>query len=108
METVRIDVRSDDPAKVVVAVAGEVDMAVHDLFLERLAEVIRGAGTREVIVDLSETSFMDSGGIRVLIEGRRLAYSLDVVYLVTGVKGLVQTVLEVSGVLNTLTAVHRP
>jgi anti-sigma B factor antagonist len=60
-------VELDDEA--VVEVAGEIDTVAQD----RLRHVIDEArsGGRRLVVDLSETTFMDSTGLRVLLEAWR-------------------------------------
>lgn len=98
----RIDVHTDDPRGVVVAVAGEVDMSVHEQLLDSLRTAVEVAdvGTvRKVVVDLSQTSFLDSVGIRVLIQGRRAADLLGIEYFVAGAEGMVARVLDITGVV---------
>jgi anti-sigma B factor antagonist len=53
----------------IVEVAGEIDIAAHG----RLRDVIdeARAGGRRLVIDLSETTFMDSTGLRVLLEAWR-------------------------------------
>ena len=106
MDVTRIDVHIDDPRGVVVAVSGEVDMSVHDKLLDTLQSAVKIADVedvKKVVVDLSQTSLLDSVGIRVLIQGRKAADLLGVEYLVTGATGLVHRVLDITGVLTFLT-----
>jgi anti-sigma B factor antagonist len=50
-----------------VAVLGEVDPASADRFAESLTEAARGA-TGDLVLDLRELTFMDSSGLRVLVD----------------------------------------
>lgn len=103
MDAARIAVHSHDPRQVVVAVYGEIDISVHDKLLDVLQSAVKIADVTKVVVDLSGTSFLDSGGIGVLVQGRQAADLLGIEYLVTGVTGMVHRVLEVTGVLTLLT-----
>ena len=52
----------------VIALTGEVDLYTAPEFKEQLVDVI-GKGAREVIVDLSDTTFIDSTTLGVLVGG---------------------------------------
>jgi len=109
MPLARIDLRSDHPDEVVVAVSGEIDLAKHGELLSALETAVKKADidvARRVVVDLSQTSFLDSGGIRTLVHGRQAADAMGIEYLVIGASGIVHTVLEVTGVLAFLTHDH--
>jgi anti-sigma B factor antagonist len=51
--------------RLVVGVAGEIDHGSADAFLEAVV-ALRAEGDRHLVLDLSECSFCDSAGIRVL------------------------------------------
>jgi anti-sigma B factor antagonist len=55
---------SDD--ETVVYVRGEVDLTTHDTLVRMLDDA--AARSQNVIVDLSRTTFMDSSGLRTLME----------------------------------------
>ena len=52
----------------VIALSGEVDLYTAPEFKQQLLEVI-GKGGKEVVVDLSETTFIDSTTLGVLVGG---------------------------------------
>lgn len=54
----------------VLAVAGEVDLATVPE-LERAIKAILDDGSSKLMIDLSDTSFMDSTGLRVLVMANR-------------------------------------
>ncbi len=101
----RIDVHADDPQRVVVSVVGEIDLATRDRLQSALLSVIEQTGTdHKVIVDMSQTSFLDSTGIAVLVRTREKALAAGIEFSITGATGMVRQVLELTGVLQTLTS----
>lgn len=57
-------------ARVVVAPAGEIDIATAPV----VSEVLRAArGPAPLVLDLSGVRFMDTAGLRIIVEERRLA-----------------------------------
>lgn len=91
-----LDLELDRSARVpVLTVRGEIDVLTAPELGERLQEVAC-EGHKDVAVDLSEVSYMDSEGIKVLI---RLRNSLgeDGEVTIRGATGPVLRVLEVSG-----------
>ncbi|WP_196279146.1 STAS domain-containing protein [Catellatospora vulcania] len=103
METSGVDLTGNDPSEAVVAVSGEIDLAVRDDLLDTLHTAIRSAGVARVVVDLSQVSFMDSTGLHVLIAARERAHRSGVGFRVAGATGIVRRVLAVTGVLDLLT-----
>jgi anti-sigma B factor antagonist len=100
----RIDVHTDDPQRVVVAVVGEIDLATRDKLESAIVTAIGVAGSdHKVIVDLAQTTFLDSTGIAVLVRGREAAAEANTHYSINGAYGMVRHVLELTGVLAVLT-----
>lgn len=100
----RIDVYADDPQRVVVSVAGEIDLASRDKLQSAILTAIDQAGTHhKVIVDLSQTTFLDSTGIAVLVRSREAASAVLTDLSIAGATGMVRQVLELTGVLEALT-----
>jgi anti-anti-sigma factor len=94
-------------AAVVVAVAGEVDLASAD----DVAVVVRAAfefhaGT--VVIDLTDVRFLASAGLSVLIEAERTAReSNQLLHVVVGEHLSVARSLATSGLADHLTLFHR-
>lgn len=88
--------------EVVVVVAGDVDLPVHGALAEAIGRAARTAGVQRVVVDLSDTVFLDSGAIGTLMAARRSAAVLGVGVVITGASGMVRRVLAVTGVLDAL------
>jgi anti-anti-sigma factor len=82
----------------VVVVRGEIDMAVEDRFTAALRDAVSRADGGLVVVDLTQTSFLDSTGIRALVDGLHAANAAGTGFRVVGVSGMVRRVLEVTGV----------
>jgi anti-sigma B factor antagonist len=89
----------------------EVDRATVDRFKAQLAEglgryddakLAAGRCTTAVVVDLSDVEFLDSTGIRALLDTDREATRLGGRLLVTGANGIVRRMLELTGVLQHL------
>ena len=72
--SLEVDVVSQDPVTVITA-RGEIDLAT----VRALRDAIDGAdaGAPAVIVDLSEVTFLDSSGLRVLAQCQRRLTSED-------------------------------
>ncbi|WP_144126577.1 STAS domain-containing protein [Catellatospora sichuanensis] len=103
MEVAKVDVHGGDPREAVVAVSGEIDLAVREDLLNSLYETIHTADVTRVVVDLSQVSFMDSTGLHVLFAARKRAHRSGVAFNVVGAVGLVRRVMAVTGVLELLT-----
>jgi anti-sigma B factor antagonist len=85
-----------------VAPVGEVDLATVGEVAEHL-RALQAAGMRRVVLDLRRVTFMDSTGVRLLLEhdagARRDGYAFAVVPGPTPV----QRVLELAGITDHLT-----
>jgi len=65
---VNFDVKTDqvDDSTYVIALAGEVDLYTAPEFKQQLLDAI-GKGAKDVIVDFSDTTFIDSTTLGVLV-----------------------------------------
>lgn len=93
-----VEVRLDG-AGVRVAPHGEIDIATADRLQARIAELLAGGCTR-LVLDLEGVRFMDSTGIRLLVELTRSARDDHWELAVIRVPHAVRRVLELSGVLD--------
>jgi anti-sigma B factor antagonist len=83
--------------RVVVAVAGDVDMLTAGRLREGVAEAVRVAGAGPVIVDLERVPFLDSSGIQALLDGYHTAMVAGGTLTVRGANGTVARVLQIVG-----------
>jgi anti-anti-sigma factor len=93
-----IDVRQDGEARVVIAVAGEVDMATAP----QLGEVLGTQTGVDLVVDLSRVPFLDSSGLSVLVRTRADLAGTGRTLRVIGEQDNVRKILEVTGLLGPL------
>ena len=82
--------------KTAVVVSGEVDAATSDTLRAAIFDVIEG-GQSSVVVDMSEVSFIDSSGLRVLIGGYKAADAAGGSLKVGSPSGAVVRLLEITG-----------
>jgi anti-sigma B factor antagonist len=95
-------VTSADGATHTVIITGELDLDGVDQVSQALTEAIEIAGTVKVVADLGPTQFLDSSGINVLIMARNEAERHGVQFRVVNASGLVEEVLQLTGVLQLL------
>lgn len=93
---VDVDQRAD---RVVVRVTGELDMATADVFGDALTAVV--SSTPHVVLDLSECTFVDSAGMRVVTATIKEAERVSIV----ASEPAVLRVLEITTV-DTMVSVH--
>jgi anti-sigma B factor antagonist len=80
-----------------VAVSGEMDLATADLVRAALAET---PADQPVVIDLTEMTFIDCSGLRVLLDEHRRRSSR--VYIVFATDGPLSRILEVTRVPHRL------
>jgi anti-sigma B factor antagonist len=93
MTELSLDVSSDPTGQVVIAVAGEVEMVTAP----QLAACILEHATSDVVVDLSNVTFLDSSGITALVHGYNELRKNGHTLRTTGERDLIRRVLEISG-----------
>lgn len=93
--------RVEHPGCTVVTAVGEVDL--HTAPLMRL--VLAGAASAQVVVDLSQVSLIDSGGLNVLAGAHRHARTDGGCLRLVGPTGAVRKVLAITG-LDQVLPIH--
>ena len=92
---------SCEPQSARILAIGELDVSAEPILSAEI-EALRGAGYRRLIVDLSRLAFIDSTGLRCLLdyhaEARRDGFTID---LIRGPE-TVQRVFELTGTLTHL------
>lgn len=69
-ETIHITVESQSKARTILRLGGRLDFAAAPQLREEMEQVI-AAGSRTLIVDLSQIAFVDSSGMGALLHGTR-------------------------------------
>ena len=85
----------------VVRVAGEVDIATAPRLAATLDAVVKADPTR-VLVELDDVTFLDSSGIRALVLAQRRLEDVGAAFVIDGMSEAVKHVLEIAGVLESL------
>jgi anti-sigma B factor antagonist len=80
----------------VVSVTGEIDLATAPAVGAALAE--RASGESALVLDLRETAFLDSSGIRVLVEAHRASQRDGIPFTVVPGDAAIRDLLETTGV----------
>ncbi|ACU72980.1 anti-sigma-factor antagonist [Catenulispora acidiphila DSM 44928] len=83
------------------ALIGDVDFAAHPTLIAQLTTLV-GVG-RAVVVDCSAVTFLDSMGLRALVEGRRAAQIAGVGFELADLSRPVLRVIELSGTTELFT-----
>ena len=92
-ERLRITTTIDERGWLVLTVAGEIDLATAP----QLAACLVDAADRDVAVDLSAVTFLDSSGLSALVAGSRAATANGHVLRTFGERDTIRRVLEISG-----------
>ncbi len=86
-------------------VEGELDIATAPLLAEEIIKAER-TNALAVVLDLSQTSFIDSTGVRVLVEAENRSQQNGKRLRIAPVPGAVEKVLNLCGVLDRFTFVR--
>ena len=92
---------------VVVTVSGELDMADADQVGQVLAKAVQ-SGTPIVRLQVADLTFADSSAIKAILTGALGADERGVKFELVNPRGLVQRLLDVTGLTEVLTIVHEP
>src|ERR1051326_1119632 len=95
MTPVSIDAREDGVLEVVLR--GEIDYTNAAPVTQTVSEAVDRVRPVTVRVDLTEVTFLDSSGIRVLITGMKGARAIDAEYRVRGPNSKVLDQLRITG-----------
>jgi anti-anti-sigma factor len=85
------------------AFAGEVDMSNAAEFAEAVATRMDASLHRRVCIDFARVRFLDSAGIKALLDGQRRARQQGRELIVVDMHPSVRRVLEITAVLDLLT-----
>jgi anti-sigma B factor antagonist len=86
-----------DDGALVLTLRGDLDMAAEEVLGPLLRRDLP-AGVHEVVVDLAEVGFLDSTGVRLLLEGRERALGHGAVLTVRNPRPVVLHVLRITSV----------
>lgn len=96
-----MDVRIETAGDTTVAVlVGELDAHTCDAVGEQVVSAVAD-GARDVVVDLSGVSFLDSSGLRVLVRTRQEVLERGGRLRLRGATDVVERVLQITGLAET-------
>ncbi|GAA2361221.1 hypothetical protein Cme02nite_38880 [Catellatospora methionotrophica] len=87
-----------------ITLAGEFDLANEQALTSWLVDAIKADPGRPVEVDMHDVGFIDSSGIRVLLQAHAVAAQHGGTFRLTRASGAVREVLEIVAVYDHLTA----
>jgi len=102
MGDLTFEITADHSSRMVISVAGEVDLATS----AELVDCVQTNADRDVVLDLSRVAFLDSAGVRALVHSYRLLRDSGHTLRTSGEPDNLRMVLEIVGVLDTLHGEH--
>jgi anti-sigma B factor antagonist len=94
---VNVSVRRPEPGSVVVHIRGEIDMASVPRLGELIRQRLRAAYLRTVVLDLSETDFLSTSGLEMLLHAQRRAENRGVALYIVPDERCVHRLVQLTG-----------
>lgn len=94
----------DGGAVVQLRVAGEVDLSTCEQLAAAVNDAVASPGFEKVVVDLGEVGFLDSSGLRALVDGLKGAKARGGTLVTTNVPPLVRKAMDITGLTEVLGA----
>ncbi|MBG0564701.1 STAS domain-containing protein [Actinoplanes aureus] len=88
--------------------AGDLDVATAGLLDQHVTRTLTEAGPGGLVIDVTNLEFCDSTGVHALIRARRQAHQHGTTFQVTNPCGITRRTLQITGVLEVLTARSGP
>jgi anti-sigma B factor antagonist len=85
-----------DGGSAVIRVPGRLNMVGAPRFRAAIADAV-GDGRRKIVVDFSETTFMDSSGLAALVAGLKVAREVGGDLRIAGATDQVESVIRMTG-----------
>jgi anti-sigma B factor antagonist len=89
--------------RMLVRLRGRLSIYSSPALRDQLLAVVRRASTKEVVVDLTEVSYIDASGIATLVEALKIARNRRNSLCLKGLQGRVLHLFEVTGLLDLFT-----
>ncbi|RZU46606.1 SpoIIAA-like anti-anti-sigma regulatory factor [Krasilnikovia cinnamomea] len=102
MTDLAISTQPDSDRTVRLIATGEIDMASAEQVTAAAGKALTTHTPAHLIIDLTAVTFLDSTGIAALLAARHLAEEQSCTLRVTGIHGIVERVLDVTGLLGVL------
>lgn len=102
MPALQITTRTDDDG-VVLVLNGEIDMAAEEQFHRVVQDTLESAPHQRIVLDCTELRFVDSSGLRVLIQSHRSARERGAMLFIASVTDRLAQILRVTGIDTRIT-----
>jgi anti-anti-sigma factor len=104
MRNPKLDIDIDQPSdeSVLITLTGDLDAMTAPELRDEVTTLLFTHHPHELIIDFAGVDFLDSGGIRVLIDIHRRQRDQERKLILTNVPAAPQRVLEVTGLTGTL------
>lgn len=103
-----ISQQQTSPGVIRVCLHGEFDMSIGDALAGALRDAALLPGVTRVFVDLRHTSLIDSHAVAGLVNGYQVATSAGVRFTVVNGHGMVQQVLDITGLAEVFCQAGEP
>jgi len=100
----RVDTTFPSPGTARAAIVGEIDIATTGVLRDSLLTVLRDRSSVDLNVDLSGVTFLDCSGLGTLVAVHHAAARTRSRMRVTGSRPIVHRMLDLTGLLDVLTA----
>lgn len=95
---VQVIVEEQVPGRFVVSLDGDLDLATSPALADAVAGLLAGAHVEQLLVDLAEVRFLDSSGVRALLQARKAATDHGAGFAVHRPREVVAQVLRMAAV----------
>ena len=106
----RVDLHRDCPDATVIYVHGELDRATAPILASRLNPLVDAdTGRTNLVIDLTTASFVDVGGLNLLLDAQRRAKAAGTAFCLAGCSRQVLRILQVTDAIKVIRLVpsHR-
>jgi anti-sigma B factor antagonist len=93
---VRVEVEQLAPRQFVVTLVGELDLATGPVLADTVTDLVGRGQVDAVVVDVSELRFLDSSGLRTLLQARAAVTERDADFRVRGARDPVAQVIRIA------------
>ena len=103
----RVVLEERTQGRYVISLDGDLDMATAPVLAEAVNRLMAGTTVGQLMVDLAEVRFLDSSGVRALLQARKAAEEHGVTFMVSRPGEFVAEVLRMAAV-DHLLGVEQP
>lgn len=97
-----VSIRTEGSKTLVDVETDNVDFRNAELLKGMLAELVQ-AGSRNVVLNLTNVNFMDSSGLSVLLAGKRVTEEAGGTFSICGLQGYVNNLITLTNLHKTIT-----